>query len=109
MVAKDHMHRRRAIFITVDVIQLLGQGRGQPPIAIAHKGDSRAASEHSLVSGHPLHAQAMCNRQHFFGNTALRRPHALRANAEYCLVKIKSAPQLLARVLRMAKSVLRQR
>ena len=47
--------------------------------------------------------------QCFFRNAALRRPDALRTQTKHFFVQIEAAPQLLARVFRMPKTILWQR
>ena len=108
MVAKHHVHRGLAVLIAVNVVEPLGQMRGQTAVAVALKEHAGAAAEHAFVGGHPLDAETVRDGQSFFRDAALRRPHALRPHSKHLLVKIERAHQLLARVFGMPKPVLRQ-
>ena len=92
----------------MDVVKLLRQMSRQASISVAREEQSRAASQHAFVGRHPLDAQVMGDCQRFVRYAAFRRPHALGTQSKDFLVQIKSALQLLPRIFRMAKSVLRQ-
>src|SRR5258706_998671 len=108
VVAKHHVHRGLAVLITVNVMKLLRKMTGKAAIAVALEEHTGAATEHTFVGGHPLDTETVCDGQRLFRDAAFRRPHALRPHSEDLLVKIESAHELLARVLGVAKAVLRQ-
>src|ERR1700722_2987903 len=83
--------------------------RRETAIPVACKERSRTPTQYAFVSCHPLDAEAVRDGQHLLGDAAFRRPYALGAHSEDFLVQIESPAQLLARVLRITKSVLRQR
>ncbi len=109
VVAEDQVHRRRAVLVTMNVVELLAKMRGQAASVVAPEKCAGAAPQHAFVRGHPLNAEAVGDGQHFLGDAAFRRPHALGANAENFLVQIEAAGELLARVLGMPEAALRQR
>ncbi len=91
----------------MDVVKFLGQVRRQAPVAVAGEKRSTASSQHAFIGGHPLHANAVRDGQHFLGDAALGRPDSLWTDAENFFVQVEPASQLLAGVFGMAKSILR--
>src|SRR5579862_1352999 len=80
----------------------------QTSVAVAREEDSGAAAEHAFIGGHPLDAEAMRDGQHFLGNAAFGRPNSLRPHSEDLLMEVERTLQLLARIFRMAKTILWQ-
>src|SRR5215469_4042194 len=93
----------------MDVVQLLCQMRWQSSVAVACKEEAGAASQHSFVCCHPLHAKIVRNGQHFFRDAAFRGPNPFWTDSEYLLVQIETAHKLFARIFGMTETVLWQR
>src|SRR5580658_5640620 len=77
-------------------------------VTVARESHAQSPRQHAFVARHPLHSKLMCNREYFFGNTALRRPHSLWSQPKYLFVEIHAAQQLLPRILGMEIAILRQ-
>src|SRR5713226_5977219 len=92
----------------MNVVEPLCEMRRQAAVAVALEENAGAAAQHAFVSGHPLDAETVCDRQSLLRDAALRWPHALRANSKDPLLKVERAHQLFARVFGMAKTTLRQ-
>ena len=109
VIAKNQIHLGLLILEAMDGVELLRQFSGQMAMCVAPEGDAQASAQYLFVGGHPLHAQTLGNAQDLFRNTALGGPNALGTYPENLLMQIQSTLYLLARVLRMAKPILRQR
>ena len=109
VIAEDHVHRGRAVLVAIDVVKLLGQIARAAVRCRPAQRIIRCCVPARLRRSPSTARPAVRDRQCFFRDAALRRPHSLRTHAENLLVQVETAPQLLARIFRMAKPVLWQR
>ena len=108
VVAEDHMHGRGTVLVAVDGVEAFGEMSREPALAITCQEQASRAAQDSFVGCYPTHPEAGGNGNRLVRYAALGRPHALWADPEHLLVQIKPALDLLARILGMAKTVLRQ-
>src|ERR1700676_2355449 len=102
------MHLCRAAFEAMDGIKFFRARRWKPAFAIACEVNAQASSQDAFVRGHPLHAQALRDGKNLFRYAALGRPNPDGLNPENSLMQLQPAPKLFARILWMAKTILRQ-
>ena len=108
VVAEDQMHLRLAFFVTVNGVEIFGGLAWETTSTVTGERHSPGATEDTFIGSHPVHAEAVRDRENFFRNAAFGWPHALGPNTKHFFVKIEAALKLLASIFWMAKAILWQ-
>src|SRR5207244_12627572 len=99
------MHLRLAFFVTVNGVEIFGGLAWETTSTVTGERHSPGATEDTFIGSHPVHAEAVRDRENFFRNAAFGWPHALGPNTKHFFVKIEAALKLLARLLSRAHAI----
>src|SRR5438094_2278109 len=102
------MHLRLAFFVTVNGVEIFGGLAWETTSTVTGERHSPGATEDTFISGHPVHAEAVRDRENFFSDAAFGWPNALGPNSKDLFVKVAPALNLLASILWMPKATSRR-
>src|SRR5436853_3925866 len=76
------MHLRLAFFVTVNGVEIFGGLAWETTSTVTGERHSPGATEDTFIGSHPVHAEAVRDRENFFGDAAFGWPHPFGPNAE---------------------------
>src|SRR5512143_3823881 len=108
VVAENQIHPRVGLLVPINRIKSVRKIRTQTTISVTGEKQAEAATDHSLIRGHPLHAKTVCNRENLLRDTAFGWPYTSWTHSKHTLMEVQAAHKLLPSIFRVAIAILWQ-